>query len=430
MEIHILCRMKVEDVITVDALRSLENLPMVLFETELWRLFGCKCIQDADRAKNLDWNSDSTFMYHCEVYPDGNYQFKGPYLQPGKTHLQRVLGDENVLLVKFAKSSGVDGNETVVKCSSATSIFSRISKESLRGSGSNSTYHRIRREGISVGLRRYNFFVFKDSSKKEKKKGNSESTFSSVKCYFVCMKSGVSPVVERPCLLLNKSISEARSVFMHIHNVSIAKYMARLSLILSKTYKFDIDVASINIVPIKDQPCLDQNGNATYNEDGEARIHTDGTGFISRDLALKCPRIITKGKYSSQGDYESMLLHHITGESSSKLEPLITSYIGDPLPPNTIHIRPSMVKVKSDDDPILQKTESVDSFEVVSTSKRPRKSYLSKYLIALLNYGGVPKEYFLGLLTNALEKAKRVSYNTRAALKVCLSYGEMDDFLL
>ncbi|MCL7027446.1 hypothetical protein MKW94_016822 [Papaver nudicaule] len=206
-------KMKLEDVITVDAIKSLENLPMVLFETEHWRLLGCKCIQDADRAKNLDWNSDSTFIYHREVYPDGYYQFKGPYLQPGKTHLQRVLGNENVLVVKFAKSSGVDGNETIVKCNSSTSVFSRISKESLRGSGLNSTYHRIRREGIFVGLRRYKFFVFKDSSKNEKKKGNTDLTFSSVECYFACMKSGVSPLVELPSRLLNKSISEGMLVF-------------------------------------------------------------------------------------------------------------------------------------------------------------------------------------------------------------------------
>ncbi|MCL7051044.1 hypothetical protein MKW94_021514 [Papaver nudicaule] len=63
-------------------------------------------------------------------------------------------------------------------------------------------------------------------------------------------------------------------------------------------------------------------------------------------------------------------------------------------------------------------------------SKKPRKANLSRYLIALLTYGGVPKEYFLEILTNALEDTKRVHYDRRAALRVSLSYGEMDDFLL
>ncbi|KAI3991017.1 hypothetical protein MKX01_026201 [Papaver californicum] len=73
-----------------------------------------------------------------------------------------------------------------------------------------------------------------------------------------------------------------------------------------------------------------------------------------------------------------------------------------------------------------QDVNSLSSF----SSKKPKKSYLSKYLIVLLYYGGVPKEYFLGLLTNALENSRRVSYDTRAALRVSLNYGEMDDFLL
>lgn len=56
-----------------------------------------------------------------------------------KTHLQRVLGDDNVLMVKFAED-----------------VFDRHST-SLSG-GSFYAYNKIARDGILLGLRRYHFF--------------------------------------------------------------------------------------------------------------------------------------------------------------------------------------------------------------------------------------------------------------------------------
>ncbi|XP_043721200.1 probable RNA-dependent RNA polymerase 5 [Telopea speciosissima] len=63
------------------------------------------------------------------------------------------------------------------------------------------------------------------------------------------------------------------------------------------------------------------------------------------------------------------------------------------------------------------------------SGNRPRKAFLSKALIAHLNYGGVPNEYFLELLMNALADAKNIHSNKRAALRVALNYGDMDDLL-
>ena len=39
----------------------------------------------------------------------------------------------------------------------------------------------------------------------------------------------------------------------------------------------------------------DVNGNVMYR-DGKPLIHTDGTGFISEDLALECPMNVFKGQ--------------------------------------------------------------------------------------------------------------------------------------
>lgn len=50
-------------------------------------------------------------------------------------------------------------------------------------------------------------------------------------------------------------------------------------------------------------------------------------------------------------------------------------------------------------------------------SNRPKPACLSKTLIALLSYGGVPKEFLLDLLESALGDANSVFSNKRAALR-------------
>jgi len=51
---------------------------------------------------------------------------------------------------------------------------------------------------------------------------------------------------------------------------------------------------------------------------------------------------------------------------------------------------------------------------------KPNRTYLSKNLIALLSYGGVPNEFFKGLLESNLEDANHVFSNKRVALRGCL----------
>jgi hypothetical protein len=40
----------------------------------------------------------------------------------------------------------------------------------------------------------------------------------------------------------------------------------------------------------------DTDGNIVYDKDDKPHIHTDGTGFISEDLALLCPHNFYKGE--------------------------------------------------------------------------------------------------------------------------------------
>lgn len=64
---------------------------------------------------------------------------QGPCLDTTKTHLQRALGDENILIVKFEEEAKDSTN------------FATSSSNSNR-------YIKIAEEGILVGLRRYRLF--------------------------------------------------------------------------------------------------------------------------------------------------------------------------------------------------------------------------------------------------------------------------------
>ncbi|XP_057500335.1 probable RNA-dependent RNA polymerase 5 isoform X2 [Actinidia eriantha] len=431
-------RKKLEDLMSVDDILSLKDLSMRNFETRVWNAIGQHNCKKEDQIKYLDWDSGKTHLYRCYVYQDGSYIFKGPYLGTTRTHLQRELGDDNILIVKFAVES--------------MSITNRITGSTDK----DSAFNRIAKEGILVGLRHYRFFVFKDGGKEEKKKnkygGKEEKnspTSSTVNCYFVRMESLAPCEVREPYILSNKTVYEARCLFMHVHMVSsMEKYMARFSLILSTTIKLQVDLASVDIQKIEDIPCRDENGCIVCNEDGEPLIHTDGTGYISEDLALKTPKDFSKAKFINDEKFEKFFNNanceeklelRTVSEARTREPPLLmqirlfnkgyaykgTLLYNKTLPKNTIRVRPSMMKVEMDQR--LSNAQTFNSLEIVAISHKPRRASLSKNLIALLSYGGVPKNFFLDLLANAWEDAQSVYSNKRAALRVALNHGEIDD---
>ncbi|POO00835.1 RNA-dependent RNA polymerase-type [Trema orientale] len=401
---------------TPEEIRSLKNLPMVQFEKEVWKRFGGKYVDPKDRVMYHDWDPKRTHLYYCHVSTEGSYRFKGPHLNKTRTHLQKVLGDDNVLMVKFAE-----------EVTSRDHYYAGYSK--------------IAREGILVGLRRYCFFVFKDGGKEEEKKN---PTSSPVKCFFIRTHSDAFIDQNASYILSNRSISEARHLFMHAHTVSsVANYMARFSLILSKTHSLDIDLSSVQVDIIDDEHCLDKSGDH-IDRDEKPLIHTDGTGFISEDLALLCPKNLHKGECFN--DKFPEIIHNHDGhkdklENVTEIErqgmrepPMLMQirmfYNGYAvkgtllLQPKTIQIRHSMVKVEP--DPNLLNNWTVNSLEIVGTSNPPKRTYLSRNLIALLSYGGIPHKYFEDLLENALREAYGAFNNKRAALKVAINYGNMD----
>ncbi|GLU09929.1 hypothetical protein SLE2022_267640 [Rubroshorea leprosula] len=409
---------KLEDVTSADQIRSLKYLRMIDFEETVWNSLGRVNVPATDRCKSLDWESGKTHLYHCHVSVDGKYKFKGPYLDGTRTHLQRVLGDDNVLMVKFAEDDLNAKNF-------ATKDYFPL-------------YSRVESEGIPVGLRLYRFFVFKDGGKEAKKK---DPTTSQVRCFFVRMQSGAFVDKNQDYVLSGKTVREARSIFMHVDTLpNLAKYMARFSLILSKTVKLEIDLAKVTVNEIDDIYCQDKDGNYVLDKDGKRCVHTDGTGFISKDLALKCPKNVNHGNCPNNENIEEKLLDIMQPDSHNMEPPLLIQFrlfnngsavkgtllVNNQLPEKTIQIRRSMIKVQAD---AKSSTCTKNSLEVVSTSNQPRKASLSKNLIALLSCGGVPQEFFMGILQNALDDANRIFSSKRAALKVALNCGWMDDLI-
>ncbi|KAM5547587.1 hypothetical protein ABKV19_001862 [Rosa sericea] len=419
---------KLKNVIVAEDIKHLKDLPMAEFESKVWLLFGHKYISNGDRQLNFDWDGRRTHFYECHVTRDGSYTFKGPYLQnERRTLLQKLCQDDNVLIVKFDEEGTQTGSRTSYD-------------------NDYSTYMKVERQGIFVGLRRYRFFGFKDGGKRDKIRS---PTSSPVKCYFVRVSSDAAIDRDVGYWLSNRTIHEGRRLIMHVDTLpSVDKVMARLPLIFSKTTTLEVDWSLVKVEEIDDVDCFDESGNCVYNEDGKPLLHTDGTGFISEDLALLCPKIEAKRKFMSEGhmeglpDPDELEIEMKKSDLRTQEPPLLiqcrlfhegnaykgTLLVNKWLPPKTLQIRPSMRKVEK--DPKISDNETINSLEIVCTSAPPRKAYLSRIIIALLVHGGVPKDFFMKILDNALEDAHRVIGKTRAAVKVAEKYGEIDDNFL
>ncbi|KAI3714711.1 hypothetical protein L6452_21670 [Arctium lappa] len=427
-------RKRLEGVVSVEdaiEIKSMKSVSMIDYEAKIWAKYGRQFCEPSDRAMHFDWDSGKTYLYHCYVCADGNYLFKGPYLNPRRTHLQRELGDDNVLIVQF--TDGPDTPDVPSYYCTWIAAYERIAG------------------GISIGLRHYRLLAYKDGrgdNKNQMYSMKKQRSSWAAKCYFV-RKESHAPWDERdPYILLNKTNHEARCLFMHVHTVpSMAKYISRFALTLSNTIKLRVDLASVHVERIEDIPCRDENGFVVCDEDGETLIHTDGTGFISEDLAILCAKDFTEAKGKKDDNYELIDLLKLEevslgqkGREACIIEPPLlvqcrlfkegyavkgTLLVNRKLKNRTIQIRSSMIKVEK--DARLSHLSSFSSLEIVSISRRPRKANLSRNLIALLTVGGVPRKCFSDLLKSTLQEAHKVSSSMRAAVRVGLTYGQMDD---
>jgi RNA-dependent RNA polymerase len=71
----------------------------------------------------------------------------------------------------------------------------------------------------------------------------------------------------------------------------------------SKTIKLQVDIDSVQIERIEDIPFLDENGSVIFDEDGKPLLHTDGTCYISKNLAMQCSKGPCGSKYMKDDDF-------------------------------------------------------------------------------------------------------------------------------
>lgn len=102
-----------------------------------------------------------------------------------------------------------------------------------------------------------------------------------------------------------------------------------------------------------------------------------------------------------------------------------TLLVNRKLKSGTIQIRRSMIKVESDST--LPTEHSFNSLEVVAISRKPKRCTLSKNLIALLSFGGVPKDFFLKILEKALEETRAILLDRSAALQFLKKWKDRDN---
>ncbi|WVZ06380.1 hypothetical protein V8G54_019726 [Vigna mungo] len=94
--------------------------------------------------------------------------------------------------------------------------------------------------------------------------------------------------------------------------------------------------------------------------------------------------------------------------------------------PRIIQFRHSMIKVEKD---LSLNMQSINSLEVVNTNIKPNRTYLSKNLITLLKYGGVPNEFFKALLESNLEDANHVFSNKGVAFGASINNDTIDEYI-
>lgn len=58
---------------------------------------------------------------------------------------------------------------------------------------------------------------------------------------------------------------------------------------------------------------------------------------------------------------------------------------------------------------------------------RPKRTFTSRNLITLLHYGGVPADYFLELVRQALKDVEKACHKTSDSLEVAYNHADMDD---
>ncbi|XP_024533950.1 probable RNA-dependent RNA polymerase 4 isoform X1 [Selaginella moellendorffii] len=368
----------------VEELRRMKDVKCEAFESYL-----CSLVNARQRLplNNSAPRVPKSLMYTCDVDEHGRISYQRPYYEDGRTPLQRAFGDDKVLQVRF-------------NCQGVTSP---------------EMYRDIIERGFDVGLRHFEYFVHKEEKKRKNMRKVKQTRQQ--RSFFVCTKSIAASDLVDPHFLKFRSMDACRKYIMHIHTVPCLQlYNKRLQLALSKTWTANVNMSEVNVVCFKDIPCRhDPGGEIAVGCNGKPLIHTDGTGFISEDLAKQVA-------VNTSEEYPALLQVRLFYHGIAVKGTLLTLKT---LQHKTIVYRDSMLKVKA--DPKLANCPSFNSLEICTTSHKPPVASLSRYVIALLLEGGVPESFFIQVVQEAIAKAMTPLQDIAAAHRLCsrFSFGDM-----
>jgi len=215
---------------------------------------------------------------------------------------------------------------------------------------------------------------------------------------------------------LPSSAHELRSIVADFQSLpTVSSAASRIGLLLSSTYhgcrwktntlKADCDNNNDN-----EDNSNDDTISIIFeddNKDNNGHDTTDGSGFISYDLAQCLPSVVFQGKPTSSVKRDviaSCFQCRIVCNQGLFKGTLVTN----PNLKKTIVLRKSMMKVSASTK--LESCKNYVDVEIVNTTTNP-KSYanLNKHLILILSYCGVSYETFYNLIDDKLKILRHLS---------------------
>ncbi|WVZ24017.1 hypothetical protein V8G54_002561 [Vigna mungo] len=197
---------------------------------------------------------------------------------------------------------------------------------------------------------------------------------------------------------------------------SVRVVFVAISSVLSREFSALMHISALYFcVPFREQ-LLEYYGNNKSILDGEENLLTCLADLFSQGMGETELTLSTH-------QLPLLLWYHLSHMGRTIKGTLL---VNRKLFPRIIQFRHSMIKVEKD---LSLNMQSINSLEVVNTNIKPNRTYLSKNLITLLKYGGVPNEFFKALLESNLEDANHVFSNKGVALGASINNDTIDEYI-
>ena len=212
--------------------------------------------------------------------------------------------------------------------------------------------------------------------------------------YFVCKDLSDDIYFIRRDEILHRGGITQTLRFQELKSLSLMA--TRLGLLCSNTCSGFVTESDVDII-------VEDDITSSYN--GQVTTYTDGSGFISIDIARKLPNCVIQGcketircKGNTPAAFQVRILSVKYGLFKG------TVVVDSALQYNTIKLRKSMLKVKPSDVGGLL-SQSLVIIDIVNTCREPKSLYgsLNRHLVLMLHECGVPMTTFEDIIRYCYE---------------------------